>query len=92
MIMDANLRSADRTIIIECKYTESLYQSRFFADKLRSAHLYQLCAYLSNLAQDGSERDREIAMDRDRTRNVGTTPRLNRKSFSTRKVPFVVSK
>jgi 5-methylcytosine-specific restriction enzyme subunit McrC len=60
MITDATLRSSDRTIIIECKYTESLYQSRFFADKLRSAHLYQLCTYLRNLAQGGSERDREI--------------------------------
>jgi 5-methylcytosine-specific restriction enzyme subunit McrC len=54
---DATLRSQDRTIVIECKYTESLYQKRFFADKLRSAHLYQLCAYLRNLA-GGSEADR----------------------------------
>ena len=60
MITDATLRSADRAIVIECKYTESLCHSRFFADKLRSAHLYQLCAYLRNLAQGGSEPDRHI--------------------------------
>lgn len=57
METDVTLRSPERTIIIECKYTESLYQSRFFADKLRSAHLYQLCAYLRNL-EGGSEPDR----------------------------------
>lgn len=49
METDVTLRSTDRTIIIECKYTESLYQNRFSSDKLRSAHLYQLCAYLRNL-------------------------------------------
>jgi 5-methylcytosine-specific restriction enzyme subunit McrC len=49
MVTDVTLRSPDRTIIIECKYTESVYQRRFFADKLRSAHLYQISAYLRNL-------------------------------------------
>jgi 5-methylcytosine-specific restriction enzyme subunit McrC len=49
METDVTLRSIDRTIVIECKYTESLYQHRFFADKLRSGHLYQLFAYLRNL-------------------------------------------
>jgi 5-methylcytosine-specific restriction enzyme subunit McrC len=53
MSTDASLRSADRTIIIECKYTDSLYQSRFLAEKLRSAHLYQLCAYLRNIEYNG---------------------------------------
>jgi 5-methylcytosine-specific restriction enzyme subunit McrC len=56
MMTDATLRSSDRTIVIECKYTESLFQGRFFADKLRSAHLYQLCAYLRNF-EDSSGLD-----------------------------------
>ena len=50
---DASLRSIDRTIIVECKYTETLFQSRFGAEKLRSSHLYQLCAYLHNLEHNG---------------------------------------
>jgi 5-methylcytosine-specific restriction enzyme subunit McrC len=57
MVTDVSLRATDRTIIIECKCTESLYQSRFFVDKLRSGHLYQLCAYLRNLEQQ-AEPDR----------------------------------
>ena len=56
METDVTLRSAHRTIIVECKYTESLFQKHFFSDKLRSAHLYQLCAYLRNL-EGGSEPD-----------------------------------
>ena len=58
METDVTLRSADRTIIIECKYTESLFQNRFFSERLRSAHLYQLCAYLRNL-EGGAEPDRQ---------------------------------
>lgn len=53
MSTDASLRSVNRTIIIECKYTEILFQSRFGAEKLRSSHLYQLCAYLHNLERNG---------------------------------------
>ncbi len=54
MNTDVTLRSASRTIIIECKYTESLYQNRFLADKLKSSHLYQLSAYLRNLENNGA--------------------------------------
>lgn len=53
MSTDASLRSISRTIIVECKYTETLFQSRFGAEKLRSSHLYQLCAYLRNLEHNG---------------------------------------
>lgn len=49
MSTDASLRSAKRTIVIECKYTEKTFQNRFQAEKFRSSHLYQLCAYLRNL-------------------------------------------
>ncbi len=52
MKTDVTLRSASRTVIIECKYTESLYQRNFLRDKLRSAHLYQLNAYLRNFASE----------------------------------------
>ena len=36
-----------------------VFQSRFGAEKLRSSHLYQLCAYLHNLEHKG-EVDREV--------------------------------
>ena len=58
MSTDASLRSASRTIIVECKYTEKLFQSRFGAEKLRSEHLYQLCSYLRNLENNTAEADR----------------------------------
>ena len=58
METDLTLRSAARTIIIECKYTESLFEKHFFAEKLRSPHLYQLSAYLRNL-EGSSEPDRK---------------------------------
>jgi 5-methylcytosine-specific restriction enzyme subunit McrC len=53
MNTDVSLRSANRSIIIDCKYTESLYRSRFNAEKLRPAHLYQLSAYLRNVESNG---------------------------------------
>jgi 5-methylcytosine-specific restriction enzyme subunit McrC len=53
LVTDVTLRSVHRTIIIECKYTKSLFQKRFFADRFRSPHLYQLCAYLRNLEHHG---------------------------------------
>jgi 5-methylcytosine-specific restriction enzyme subunit McrC len=53
MNTDVSLRSPSRTIIIECKYTEPLYQSRFIEEKLKSYHLYQLGAYLRNVEYNG---------------------------------------
>jgi 5-methylcytosine-specific restriction enzyme subunit McrC len=35
--------------VIECRYTEALYESCFLAERFRPAHLYQLTAYLRNL-------------------------------------------
>src|SRR6185312_2316131 len=49
METDVTLKSPERTVVIECKYTDSLYQRRFFAEKFRSQHLYQLSSYLRNL-------------------------------------------
>ena len=53
METDVSLRSSTRTIIIECKYAESLYQNRFLSEKLRATHLYQLSAYLRNVENNG---------------------------------------
>jgi 5-methylcytosine-specific restriction enzyme subunit McrC len=52
METDVTLRSRDRVIVIECKYTESMYDRGYFAGKFRSPHLYQLLAYLRNTGED----------------------------------------
>jgi 5-methylcytosine-specific restriction enzyme subunit McrC len=63
MVTDASLRSTDRTIIIECKYTEKLFNSRFAKERLRSSHLYQLSAYLRNLERnEGADRTAEAIL------------------------------
>lgn len=49
METDVTLRSPGRTVVVECKYTESLYQLNYFNGKFRSEHLFQLFAYLQNL-------------------------------------------
>ncbi|MCC7174327.1 MAG: hypothetical protein IT159_03950 [Bryobacterales bacterium] len=49
METDVTLRSPSRCIVVECKYTESIYQQNYFKGKFRSGHLYQLAAYLQNL-------------------------------------------
>ena len=49
MQTDISLESADRKIIIECKFTPEATQHHYEADKLRSSHLYQIHAYLNNL-------------------------------------------
>jgi 5-methylcytosine-specific restriction enzyme subunit McrC len=54
MKTDVTLRSPARCIVVECKYTESLYQVNYFKSRFRSGHLYQLAAYLQNLGP-GSE-------------------------------------
>lgn len=49
MRTDATLRAPHRTIVIECKYTDKLFQRWFSSDKFRSGHLYQLSTYLRNM-------------------------------------------
>jgi 5-methylcytosine-specific restriction enzyme subunit McrC len=49
MVTDVSMRAGKRVIVIECKYTESIFQQNYFAGKFRSPHLYQLAAYLRNL-------------------------------------------
>ena len=52
MQTDISLVSADRKIIIDCKYTPEATQHHYEAETLRSAHLYQLNAYLGNLREE----------------------------------------
>lgn len=54
METDISLEAEDRKIIIECKYTPEATQMRYESEKLRSGHLYQLHAYLSNLPDQES--------------------------------------
>ena len=49
MQTDVSLTADDRRIIIECKFTPKVTQHHYEAETLRSAHLYQLHAYLNNL-------------------------------------------
>jgi 5-methylcytosine-specific restriction enzyme subunit McrC len=59
MRMDVVLRSASKTIVVECKFTDPLSEGRFTSSRnLKSAHLYQLNAYLTNLEVSDSDADR----------------------------------
>jgi 5-methylcytosine-specific restriction enzyme subunit McrC len=61
MQTDISLRCADRTVIIETKFYAEAFASRFENDKLRPAHLYQLIAYLQNLAAANAGSDTSAA-------------------------------
>jgi len=52
MQTDISLASNTRKIIIDCKYTPEATKAHFGAEKLRSAHLFQIHAYMDNLPQD----------------------------------------
>lgn len=55
MQTDISLTAVGRKIIIDCKYTPEATQQHYESNTLRSAHLYQINAYLDNLsAEDGS--------------------------------------
>lgn len=54
MQTDISLSAGNRKIIIDCKYTPEATQQHYTAETLRSAHLYQLNAYLDNLSSDPS--------------------------------------
>lgn len=49
MQTDISLTSESRKIIIDCKYTPEATQQHYESETLRSAHLYQINAYLDNL-------------------------------------------
>ena len=51
MYTDASLYDGTRTIIIECKWTPETFQIRRGTKTLRSSHLYQLHAYMTQHAR-----------------------------------------
>ena len=53
MKTDISLRSASRTIIVDTKFYKEALQTYFDRRSIRSAHLYQLFAYLKNLEPRG---------------------------------------
>ena len=55
MQTDISLEAEGRKIIIECKYTPEATQTHYESETLRSEHLYQLHAYLSNLPDQESK-------------------------------------
>lgn len=48
MRTDVSLQSAQRSIIIDCKFYKEAFTSRYEQGKVHSSHLYQLYAYLRN--------------------------------------------
>lgn len=62
MQTDISLTSGTRKIIIDCKFTPEATQRHYEAEKLRSSHLYQVHAYLSNLPEGGLTDTCEIVL------------------------------
>jgi 5-methylcytosine-specific restriction enzyme subunit McrC len=54
MQTDISLSSTARKIIIDCKFTPEATKRHYEAEKLRSQHLYQINAYLTNLPEGKS--------------------------------------
>jgi 5-methylcytosine-specific restriction enzyme subunit McrC len=52
MQTDISLTSDTRKIIIDCKFTPEATQQHYEAETLRSAHLYQINAYMDNLLEE----------------------------------------
>jgi len=53
METDVSLQSQDKKIIIETKFYNDIFLKNKGVEKLRSNHMYQLFAYLSNIASRG---------------------------------------
>lgn len=53
MQTDVSLRGEGRTIILDTKFYAEAFTSHYESAKLRPAHLYQLTAYLRNIAAKG---------------------------------------
>ena len=51
MQTDISLSSSTRKIIIDCKFTPKATQHHYEAETLRSSHLFQINAYLTNLSE-----------------------------------------
>jgi 5-methylcytosine-specific restriction enzyme subunit McrC len=50
MNTDISLDSPDRKIVVDAKYYREVFQSNYGSDSIHSGNLYQLYAYVSNLA------------------------------------------
>jgi len=55
MQTDISLRGHGRTVIVDTKFYAEAFTSRYETEKLRPAHLYQLTAYLRNIASRGGQ-------------------------------------
>ncbi len=56
MRTDIVLKQRSKTMIVDAKYTPSVYgKGQYSSEKLRSAHLYQLFAYMNNLQSDRTD-------------------------------------
>lgn len=53
METDITLKSSDKIVVIDTKYSKEALQSRFEKKTLRSDHLYQIFSYLKNLEARG---------------------------------------
>jgi len=53
MMTDVSLRSRERSLIIDTKYSNETFQKFYATEKVRSLHLYQMFAYLKNLEANG---------------------------------------
>lgn len=53
MNTDVSLRTGDRTIILDAKYSQTALRSQFGSEKLQSGHLYQVFSYVKNLEVRG---------------------------------------
>lgn len=62
MQTDISLTSPTRKLIIDCKFTPEATRENYAAQKLRSEHLYQIHAYLTNLPQENLPNRREIML------------------------------
>ncbi len=60
MKTDISLDNAERMIVMDAKYYREVFQSHYGSDSIHSGNLYQLYAYVSNLAlREGGQRDIE---------------------------------
>ncbi|TFY99264.1 5-methylcytosine-specific restriction endonuclease system specificity protein McrC [Ramlibacter henchirensis] len=55
METDITLRAPGHVVVIDTKFSQSVFQQRFQKQKLKSEHLYQLFSYLKNLEFKGGD-------------------------------------
>jgi 5-methylcytosine-specific restriction enzyme subunit McrC len=53
MLTDVSLRSKEKTLVIDTKYTPQTFQNYKGSETVRSPHLYQIFSYLKNLEKRG---------------------------------------